>query len=185
MNISFQKFQKNAVIRYLSLDKYQYIQERLYQCDISKDEEFQKTFDAFYRVRRNEEWRNKFFEYFEENKNRREIDFKEIVKDLFLRTGNIEASFASKMLATMNPNMPIWDQYVLQNLGLKVEGIEKNERLDSTIDTYSKIIEKENELLKQPEIQEEIKKFKEYFSEYEIPDIKILDYMLWSDREAE
>jgi hypothetical protein len=185
MNISFKEFQKNAVIRYLSLDKYQYIRERLYQCDVSKDEEFQKTFDAFYRVRRNKEWRNKFFEYFEETKNRRGISFKEILRDLFLRTGNTEASFASKMLATINPNMPIWDQYVLQSLDLKVEGTEKDERLKSTIDTYDKIIQRENELLKQPEIQEEISKFKDCFSKYDISDIKILDYMLWSDREAE
>ena len=32
--------------------------------------------------------------------------------------GNIEASFSSKMIATIDPNMPIWDRYVMQNLCL-------------------------------------------------------------------
>ena len=34
----------------------------------------------------------------------------------------IEASFSSKMLATINADMPIWDRYVVQNLCLDLKG---------------------------------------------------------------
>ena len=65
MDYSFKNFQKNAIIRFLALDKYNYIKENLYKCDVSKDSEFQTIFNAFYRVRRNEKWRKVFYTYFE------------------------------------------------------------------------------------------------------------------------
>ena len=182
MNYSFKIFQKNAVIRFLALDKYNYIKENIYKCDISKDNEFQKVFNAFYRVRRDEKWRKVFYTYFESIKDKKNITFEEIVSYMYKKTGNIEASFCSKLLSTINPNMPIWDQYVLANLYLYVKGKTKVEKLKDTIAVYNKIIEIENNKLKQKDIQQAIKDFKEYFPEYNLSDIKILDYILWNSR---
>ena len=56
MNYSFDNFQKNAIIKFLALDKYNYIKDNLYKCDVSKDNEFQTRFNAFYRVRRDDKW---------------------------------------------------------------------------------------------------------------------------------
>ena len=125
MKYSFKEFQRQAVIRFLALDKYKYIKENLYKCDVSKDPVFQKKFNSFYRVRRDEKWRKKFYNYFEKNKNNTNIGFETILKDLLLETGNIEASFSSKMLSLINNDMPIWDQYVLKNMGLEVKGNSK------------------------------------------------------------
>lgn len=36
--------------------------------------------------------------------------------------GRTEASFANKMLAMLHPYQPIWDKYVIHNLGLDVPG---------------------------------------------------------------
>ena len=182
MNYSFKIFQKNAVIRFLALDKYNYIKENIYKCDISKDNEFQKVFNAFYRVRRDEKWRKVFYTYFESIKDKKNITFEEIVSYMYKKTGNIEASFCSKLLSTINPNMPTWDQYVLANLDLYVKGKTKVEKLKDTIAVYNKIIEIENNKLKQKDIQQAIKDFKEYFPEYNLSDIKILDYILWNSR---
>ncbi len=182
MNYSFKNFQKNAVIRFLALDKYNYIKENIYKCDISKDGEFQKVFNAFYRIRRDGKWRKVFYTYFESIKDKKNITFEEIVSYMYKKTGNIEASFCSKLLSTINPNMPIWDQYVLANLDLNVKGKTKEEKLKDTIAVYNKIIEIENNKLKQKDIQQAIKDFKEYFPEYNLSDIKILDYILWNSR---
>ena len=178
MDYSFKNFQKNAVIRFLALDKYNYIKDNLYKCDVSKDTEFQTRFNAFYRVRRNDSWRKVFYTYFESIKNRKNITFEEIVGHIYKKTGNIEASFCSKLLSTIKSNMPIWDQYVLANLDLEVKGKTKDEKLKNTISVYNRIIEIENNKFKQKDIQQAIKDFKEYFPEYNLSDIKILDYIL-------
>lgn len=182
MDYSFNNFQKNAVIRFLALDKYNYIKDNLYKCDVSKNTEFQTRFNVFYRVRRDDSWRKVFYAYFESIKNRKNITFEEIVSYMYKKTGNIEASFCSKLLSTINPNMPIWDQYVLANLDLEVKGKTKEEKLKNTIAVYNRIIEIENNKLKQKDIQQAIKDFKEYFPEYNLSDIKILDYILWNSR---
>lgn len=185
MAINYKKFKRQTIIRALELEKYKYIMDNLYKCNVGNDEKFQKTFNAFYRVRRDEKWRKKFYEYFESIKNFQNITFETIVKDLLIRTGNIEASFSSKLLSTINPNMPIWDQYVLKNLDLEVEGTDKTERMLNTIEVYNEIVRKENEMLKGNEIKTEISKFQEEFKEYKLTDRKALDYLLWNSRGEE
>ena len=182
MDYSFKNFQRNAVIKFLALDKYNYIKEKVYKCDVSKDIKFQTTFNSFYRVRRDEKWRGVFYTYFESIKNKKDITFEEIVKYIYKKTGKIEASFCSKLLSTINPDMPIWDQYVLANLDLKVKGITKKEKIENIVEVYNKIIEIENKKLKEIDIQQAIKDFKEFFPEYHLSDIKILDYILWNSR---
>ena len=185
MNYSFEKFRKQVIIRFLSLDKYNYLRNEVYNYDVSKDKNFQKTFNSFYRVRRNEKWRIKFYSYFEKIKNNPEISFDIVVKDLLLETGYLEASFSSKLLATINTNMPIWDQYVLNNLGFKVSGSTKQERLDSVIEIYGKIIEQEKKLLEREDIKKSVDKMREEFNEYDLSEIKALDYILWNSRKED
>ena len=78
---------------------------------------FQRAFNGYYRIRRNEEWRQHYYDLFVKAKVER-FSFEQIITELFRLTGNVEASFSSKMLATIDASKPIWDQYVLQNLGL-------------------------------------------------------------------
>ncbi|MEA4987707.1 MAG: hypothetical protein VB095_06580 [Anaerovorax sp.] len=104
---------ENAVAKAFNINKYMYIMDNVLKVNIAEHEEFMTCFDSFYRVRRNLKWRKLYFKYFEEQKYNKEISFVDIITYLFKSTGKIEASFSSKMLATINPNMPIWDQYVL------------------------------------------------------------------------
>lgn len=182
MEYSFYKFEKNAIERFLALDKYKYIIEEKNKCNISTNKEYQKTFNRFFMIRRDERWRKIYYTYFEQIKNKKDITFQEIIKYLYNKTGNIEASFSSKMLAIINPNMPIWDQYIISNLELKVEGKDKKERLNNTICIYNEIMKEEKELLKRQDIQQSIKEFKDKYNDYKLTDIKILDYLLWNNR---
>ncbi len=185
MNYGFKKFQHDIIARALSLNKYNYLRKELYNCNVSEDKEYQTTFNAFFRVRRNKNWRKIFYTYFEENKNNKNITFDEILDYMFKKTKNIEASFCSKMLAIINPNMPIWDQYVIKNLKLKVEGKTKKEKLESTKKVYKQIIEIEKEKLQDKDVKESVNEFKNFFSEYNLSDIKALDYLLWNSREID
>ncbi len=183
MDYSFKSFQRNSIIRFLALDSYNYLKENVYKSDISKDNEFQTKFNSFYRVRRDEKWRKIFYEYFESIKNKKDVTFEEILSYMYYKTNNIEASFCSKLLSTINPDMPIWDHYVLLNLGLKVNGKTKEDRLRDSINIYNKLIEIENKKLQEKDIKQSVKEFKEFLPEYNLSDIKILDYILWNMRD--
>ena len=182
MNYSYKNFKKKAIIRFLALDKYHYLIHKKNSSDIRKNKEYQKIFNKFFMVRRDEAWRKVFYDFFEENKNNSKIKFEDILIYLYKKTGNIEASFSSKMLAIINPNMPIWDQYVIQNFDIVIDGKSKQERLEKTIEGYKEILLIEKELLKREDIQRSIKEFKNEFKEYNLSDIKILDYIVWNDR---
>lgn len=185
MDYNFNSFQKKALKRLLQLDKYKEIREEYKKVDVSTDKKFQKKFNSLYKVRRDPTWRKHFYNYFEKIKNDSNIDFKTILIELSGEEGDIEASFSSKLLATINQDMPIWDKYVIRNLDCKITGKTRKEKIESTIKTYDDLIKKEHELLKNKEVKDTINKIKSIFKEYNLTDIKILDYILWNDREKD
>lgn len=185
MDYSFNKFQKNALKRLLGLDKYKEIRENYKKCDISTDREFITNFNSLYKIRRDGTWQKHFYNYFEKVKKDPHIDFETILKEISGKKGDIEASFSSKMLATINPNMPIWDKYVIKNLKLRVTGETRDEKIKSTIETYKYLIKKEKELLEDPVVKDSISEFRKIFPDYDLTDIKILDYILWNNREKD
>jgi hypothetical protein len=138
MNIDVKGILQNRLASSLGLDKYQYIMEHVMKTDVSADEDFQRIFNGFYIVRRNEEWRNVYYSYFEKVKNSKPT-FEDIITYLFEKTGNVEPSFSSKMLATIIPEKPIWDRYVVQNLNIKLTGLSQEEKLKSAIEKYSEM----------------------------------------------
>ena len=87
----------------MGFDKYKMIIENVRKVDVSADLDFQRTYNGFYRIRRNAEWRAAYYGLFEEIKNSNPT-FEQIIRTLYRDTGNIEASFSSKMLATVDVN---------------------------------------------------------------------------------
>ena len=65
MNFDVNKVFQNRLAESMGLDKYQYIMEQVKITDISADADFQRTFNGFYIVRRNEAWRKVYYEHFE------------------------------------------------------------------------------------------------------------------------
>ena len=184
---SFENFQRTALTRLLGMDKYKKILEMYNNQNIDlTSKEFKKCFNGFYRVRRNEKWQKVYYDYFNKNRNNKNITFDEILDYMYYNTeGNmIEASFSSKMLSTINPNMPIWDRYVLKNLDIKVEGNTKEEKLIEAKKAYKKILEDVNNKLKDENIKQAIKDFRYFFPELKFTDVKILDFILWNDRKS-
>ncbi len=144
--------------------------------------EFQRFFNGYYRVRRNEDWRRDYYALFSTARDKH-YSFEQIITDLFHLTGNVEASFSSKMLATIDASKPIWDQYVLQNLGLKLKGKTQEEKLRNAIVLYSRIEAWYAEYLATNEAQKNIEEFNRLLPEYAwVSDTKKIDCLLWSKR---
>ena len=146
---------------------------------------FQHAFNVFYRVRRNAEWRKSYYKLFERAK-KEHYSFADVIGCLYVETGNIEASFSSKMIATIDPDKPIWDQYVLQNLGLELKGKNPRERVENAILIYDRIETWYKDYLATEEARRNIAEFDRWLPTYSwIPEIKKIDYLLWSRREEE
>lgn len=166
----------------LGLDRYAEIMRKAKVTDISTDRDFQHLFNVFYRVRRNEEWQNIYYTVFEEVKQATPT-FESIIYMLFEKTGNIEASFSSKMLATLCPGKPIWDRHVLENLGLKQEGGSKQRQLQNAVHLYAEIESWYAEFLPTERVASCIEVFDKTFREYRwISNVKKTDCFLWSIR---
>ena len=133
--------------RGLGLDRY----AEIIQGD-PESPDFQRLFNGYYRVRRNEEWRKHYYNLFS-SAQKGHFSFEQIIREMFRLTGNVEASFSSKMLATLDGTKPIWDQYVLQNLGLVLTGSTKEEKVDNAVTLYDRIVMWYDDYLKSSEAQ--------------------------------
>ena len=168
--------------RSLGLDKYEMIMRLAMSTDVSCDPGFQRAFNAFYRIRRNVTWRKHYYGLFEQAKVKH-YGFADVIRVLFHETGNVECSFSSKMIATIDPNKPIWDQYVLQNLGLVLNGKTSHERVENAIGVYESIENWFAEYMQTEEALENITVFNRMLPSYAwLSDVKKIDFLLWSKR---
>ncbi|SDW67347.1 hypothetical protein SAMN05216391_1147 [Lachnospiraceae bacterium KHCPX20] len=180
--INVKEVLENRLATSLGLDKYRYIMEHCKETDVSKDVDFQRVFNGFYIVRRNEAWRKIYYDYFESVKYK-DISFTEIITYMYEKTGNIEPSFSSKKLATLYPNKPIWDRYVVQNLRIQLDGASKEERLRNAISCYAEMEGWYSKFLDSDAGKECIRGFEEFLPNYKwVSDIKKVDAILWSIR---
>lgn len=139
---------------------------------------FQKKYDGFYRVRRDQEWRKQYFkwmyEYFDTNPS-----FEEVLTALnsFEKTGGkIEASFASKLLHTLNNDLPIWDSKVMAKM--KQFGVVKKTTFHSIkecVDAYESICE----WYRSSNAKNYVDCFNSEFKNEDISDTKKADFILW------
>lgn len=166
----------------LGLSDYQYIMTKAKETDIAADLDFQRVFNRFYIVRRNEDWRRVFYEFFENTKTN-DRTFSDALTYLYDHTGNIEPSFTSKMLATLHPEMPIWDRYVIANLGFELTGKTKAEQIANAISIYQQIQAWYDDFLITDEARNCIEVFDRWFPSYQwLTPIKKVDFFLWSIR---
>ena len=161
------------------IDKYNWIMKRIHEVDVSTDAEFQKHYNGFYRMRqRPTNFYKSYYIYLEQNKYNQELTFEDIVTYLYQETGSVHASFSSKLLATVNPNMPIWDKFVLQNLGLRTPYYYEKNRLQKTVQLYQRICDWYNS----GEALEKLNEFNRLFPDVDISDVKKVDFILWATR---
>lgn len=179
--INADEIMHQRLVTSMGLDKYAVIMKTIQEKNIAEDIEFQRVFNGFYGIRRNAEWRRHYYDTFEKLKNT-QTTFEEILKKINEFSKSIEASFSSKMYATLYPDKPVWDQYILKNLRLRMPE-SGEDRLEIAIDLYDKIERWYKGFLQTGNAQECLKIFDEMLPEYSwITDIKKFDFYIWSIR---
>jgi hypothetical protein len=164
------------------LRKYEWIMANLKNRNVAKDKEFQKKFNDFYKVRRNNFWRNVFYTELEACKNGNP-NFGNVLKYLFKNTHRMEASFSSKLCATINPELPVWDSVVLQRLKLKAPYSKDKERERKILETYEKLVNESKVILNSASGRAKLAAFKRRFPKSKISDTKRIDLILWQTRD--
>jgi hypothetical protein len=164
------------------LDKYLNIMGMLHNVDVSKSEEFQKAFNGFYRVRQRQPiFYQKFYAFMEKNK-QGSPSFEETLRYLYEELDRVEASFSSKLVATINPTMPIWDAFVLKNLGKKPPSYYRKDRVQESVLLYQNIINEYRKILDGNDGKRIVELFDEEYHNAGITDIKKVDFVFWQIR---
>jgi hypothetical protein len=149
--------------------------------DVSTNEDFQRTFNGFYRVRRSSQWRSAFFGLLESAK-AKTIDFPEALKEINRRTGRVEASFASKLVATLDPSMPVVDKFVLEYFDLPLPRWGLADREFKTIGLYRDLCDRYGTFIKSPTGKLIRELFDGRYPCSEVSELKKIDLVLWQIR---
>ena len=167
----------------------------LHNIDVSRDIEYQKNFTGYYKVRRDKEWLQEYYNYMEAHKNSEELSFENIlraissiphtVKKTSSNNGlatSIEPSFASKMLATIKPDHPIWDSQVVKALNIYIDpSLNGEEKIQSYINAYEQLTNEIRNFIQTEEGKACVKQFDSTFPNLKhISPFKKIDYYLWN-----
>jgi hypothetical protein len=183
MTITLTKTQIDAALPKVAqgLQKYVWLQAMRDASDLRSDPLFRRQFNHFYRVRRNKEWQDKFYELLENFKGAA-IGFPDVFDALYQATGRCEASFASKLLATLDPHMPVIDSIVLRNLQLRLPAASAKDRVSRIHQLHASLLACFTDYLATEDGKYLVTRFREAYAGIDISEIKVLDLVLWQTR---
>lgn len=145
------------------------------------DPNFQSAFIGFYRVRRNAAWRKDFFKLFGIAHKRR-YSFAKVLKELHNATGRYEASFASKLYATLNPSAPVIDSIVLKHLGKRLPYSAHKKRFQKIVGIHKEVRGELADYLATAAGRCLIRDFDAINPKSGITNVKKLDFVIWQSR---
>jgi hypothetical protein len=164
------------------LDRYLWLQARRDGGDVRSDALYRKRFNAFYKVCRNRRWQDGFFDLLEGMKRARTVSFDDVLDTLYGATGRVEASFASKLVATLDPDMPVIDSMVLRNLNLRLPAFGTEQRSSGVKELHRALVTSFAEFLKTENGRYLVRRFRETYPTANITETKMLDLVLWQTR---
>lgn len=179
ININFEAFNGVDLEKLFHVEKYAEIMRRFGKEEIFTSKDLRRTFNGFYRIRRNVAWQDEYYSYMDAMRGK-SVSFEDILRYMYKKTGRIEASFSSKLFATLCPEQPIWDKFVLINFGLKLKGTEAEEKISNAVKIYSEIEKRYSDCLKTEKAREAIEYFDKKLPEYSwISSVKKVDFLIW------
>lgn len=148
---------------------------------------FRRRFNGFYAVRRNSVWRDHFYRLFEAAKTSQapsDALFEQVVRRLHAETGRVEASFASKLVATLRPDSPIIDSVVAGFLAGHLPKPVFTGSPDLALEFYRRLAALVAQLATTPQAQAWCHWFDTAFPDVPgaalIDPVKKLDFLIWA-----
>ena len=171
------------------LSSYQWLQKNVGRV---ASEDFQKLYARFYGINaahKDSQWRKQYFGMMQEAKIMgAQLSFRKIL-DLFkAETGKYEASFVSKLIATLDPDKQVIDRHVLRNFGLKLPGYNIANRAEKIDEIYNLLGLEYKKMLDAKPVGEYVigryvcRKFDSEFQSSKITRLKKIDLVFWQIR---
>lgn len=164
------------------LARYQWIQTQFASNDEAHDDAgFRRRFNRFYRVRRNAAWQATYYALM--GRARRDaLQFDAVLESLRRTTDRIEASFASKLIATINPDFPVLDKFVLRNVGQCLPAARRSDRVAEVALLHASLKIAFDEYLRTADGRYLVQAFNRLYPDSGITEVKMLDLVLWQTR---
>ena len=164
------------------LQQYLWLQSKVAeQRDFYEDLEFRRHFNGFYRVRRGPMWQDAFYELMGRAK-REQLQFSAVLLGLHGATTRYEASFASKLVATVDTAKPVIDAFVLKNVGLRLPRTAAIDRAERICHVYGELISIFATFLSGESGRYLVAAFNRAYPSATITREKMLDLVLWQTR---
>ncbi|MBI2875108.1 MAG: hypothetical protein HYY09_08465 [Firmicutes bacterium] len=107
-----------------------------------------------------------------------------MLKQLYESLGRYEPSFSSKLVATIDPKLPIWDANVLNNMQIKPPYYTSKNKIPQAMATYRNIQGQYEQFLNSEEGQLIVNTFNQNVKEHaKITDLKKVDFVFWQIRD--
>jgi len=146
-----------------------------------KDPILRRLYNGFYRVRRGQPWQAVYFDLMLQTQ-KHGYGFSEVLTALHRTTGRYEASFASKLLATLDTSQPVIDSVVLKNLDCKLPVATSTQRLQGIVAIHSDLQQNVQSFLSSVEGRTLVAQFKASFPHHAVSEEKAVDLVLWQMR---
>ena len=117
-----------------------------------------------------------------ERAKREQLQFHVVLDLLRQATNRYETSFASKLIATINPSMPVIDSIVLKNLGLRLPYSTATNRALQICKLHQKLTALFGTFLSTEDGKYLVEQFKAKYPNANITEVKMLDLVLWQTR---
>jgi hypothetical protein len=163
------------------LNQYLMLQSERLCGDLRRNTSFRRQFNHFYRVRRGREWQEAFYDLLETRKQKK-VSFAEVLAALQSATGRCEASFASKLVATIDPDMPVIDSIVLKNVNLRLPAAGTRDRIQRVCELHGVLQGVFRQFLATDTGRYLVGRFRARYPDAEITEVKMLDLVLWQTR---
>lgn len=167
----------------IGIQQYLEIMELFPRVDVASDDNFQRKFNRFYRIRqRTSQWYNTYYSFMEQSKSQPPT-FNSALEHFYSTLNRCEASFTSKLIATINPSLPVWDKFVLQNAGITPPRYTSKNKIEESKKAYRQLQNWYQDFLTSNDGQLIIQVFNESVKESSrITDLKKVDFVLWQIR---
>lgn len=163
------------------VEQYDWLMGALYDRDVSEDRHFRRAYLSHFKLRQKDrEFLRFYFTWLEEHKHRR-VSFEQALLAIYREFGVLDPASASKLAATIDPDLPVWDTQILGSMGIRPLALEKDRRrVEKTIEAYEKLSAWYERYLASRDGRMAVKVFDEVYPDSGFSPMKKADFTIWS-----